>query len=273
MRRNGMALTALLLASLPAFAQPPRTPPAAPPAAANATLDRYLQRWEEEMRKVQTLAAQINRLDRDKSFETTTRFSGYAQYMKVPSPGGGAPLNLAMLELRLDGKELAEKFVCTGTYLYHFVPAQKEVRAYEMPKPKPGPKPGQVADDSIMSFLFGMKASEARRRYELKLFKEDTWYIYVDITPRSPEDRRDFQRARVVLNKGTFMPRQLWFEHPNGNEVTWDIPTIRSGVELKRANFDKPEVPPGWKLVPVSRTGPERGTPPPAPPRVIRPNR
>jgi hypothetical protein len=176
---------------------------------------------------------------------------------------GATALNLGLLDLKKEGKpESAEKVICTGTFLYQFVPAQKEIRAYEIPKPKPG----QVADDNFMGFLFGMKAEEAKRRYVLKLHKEDKYYIYLDITPRFAVDKADFQRARLVLDNKTFLPRQLWFEHANGNEVTWDIPKIQAGISLDRRTFDAPKPPAGWKLVTVPKT------PEPAKPRVVRPD-
>jgi TIGR03009 family protein len=171
--------------------------------------------------------------------------------------------NLAVLELNPDGKkDLAEKLICTGTYLYQFVPAQKEIRAYEMPKPKPG----QVADEGFLGLLFGMKSEEAKKRYTLTLAKEDQWYVYVDIAPRDPKDKADFAKARLVLNKDSYLPRQLWFEHANGNEVTWDIPQLKTGVTLDRRLFDAPKAPEGWKLVPVNRDLK------PTQPRVIRQN-
>ena len=46
------------------------------------------------------------------------------------------------------GTQLAEKVVCTGTYLYSFLPAQKEIKVYDIT-----PKPGQVAEDNVLSFL------------------------------------------------------------------------------------------------------------------------
>jgi TIGR03009 family protein len=263
MRTYGLVLTALLLTGTCAEAQTrPATPPAKPaakPAASDAALAKYLAQWEAKMGKVTTLSAQITRLDKDKAFETTQKLVGKAQYMKAGT--GPSALNLALLEMNLDGKTaIAEKFVCTGTYLYQFVPSAKEIRAYELPKRKPG----QVADDNFLSFLFGMKATEAKRRYTLKLAKEDKWYVYIDIAPRFAADRADFARARLVLNKDTFLPRQLWFEHANGNEVTWDIPRVQSGISLNRRDFDAPKPPPGWKLKTVSRTA----TPTP---RVVRP--
>jgi TIGR03009 family protein len=241
----------------PAGKSPPATP--ATPPAASGKLDEYLRRWEREMHKVQTLNAVIGRVNKDKVFGLTRKYTGFAQYMK--SGSGPTAMNLAVLELKEEGKaDFAEKFVCTGTYIYQFLPAQKEIRAYELPKPKPG----QVGDESFLGFLFGMKAEEAKRRYELTLAKEDTWYVYVDIKPRFANDKHDFARARLVLNKDSFLPRQLWFEQNNGSEITWDIPRLQSGAAINRRIFDAPQPPSGWKLVPVNRDAPT------APPRVIR---
>jgi len=201
-----MVLAVLLATGAGAVAQttPPRTTPATKtntvttPPATDAKLDGYLKRWETEMRKVQTLSALISRVDKDKVFSTTRKFNGWAQYAK--SGSGATAQNLAALELKPDGKtEVAEKIICTGTYLYQFVPAQKEIRVYDLPKPKPG----QVSDDSFLGFLFGMKADDAKKRYTLKLANEDKWYIYVDIVPRDKNDKADFVRARLCrLGRG-----------------------------------------------------------------------
>jgi TIGR03009 family protein len=244
MRPYGLVLAALLLAGVAAAQQ---APPAAPPAPAPDALDNYLLRWEQEMQKVQTLAAQLVRVDRDKTFNTTTRLAGYAAYMKAGT--GPTALNLAMMQLGPEAKpeQVQEKFICTGTFVYAYAPAQKEIKVYELPKPRPG----QVAEDNVFSFMFGMQAGEARRRYDLRLAKEDKYYIYVDVLPRSDRDKTDFQRARLVLNKDNYLPRQLWFEHPNGNEVTWDIPRIQNGAQLDRRLFDKPATPEGWRMVQV----------------------
>jgi TIGR03009 family protein len=260
MRLPSLALVVLALAAPAVLAQqPPAQQPPPPAAAANPALDRYMLRWEQEMQKVQTLAATLNLTEKDKTFETVKKFAGFAQYMKAGA--GTSGMNLAMLELREEGKkEISHKYICTGPYLYQFLPAQKEVRAFELPKAKAG----QVADDNFLSFLFGIKAAEAKRRYDLRLAKEDQWYVYVDIQPRSPRDRADFQKARIVLNKDTFLPRQLWFEQPNGSEVLWDIPRIMNGAKVNRADFDAPRMPPGWKMTQVPQNAD-------LPPRVVRP--
>jgi TIGR03009 family protein len=257
MRPYGLVLASLLLSGAAASAQ--QTPPAAP-AAAPTPLDNYLVRWEQEMQKVEHLAAQLVRIDKDNVAKVATKLTGYAAYLKAGN--GPTTLNLALLELRPENsKDIAEKLICTGTYLYVFVPAQKEIKVYELPKPRPG----QVADEGPLSFLFGMKAEQAKTRYDLRLAKEDQYYIYVDIKPRDPDDRTDFQRARLVLNKDNYLPRQLWFEHPDGNETTWDIPRIDNRAPIDRRWFDAPQEPAGWKKVMVPRDNQIK-------PRVIRPS-
>jgi TIGR03009 family protein len=183
-------------------------------------------------------------------------------YMK--SGTGDNVMNLGLLELKPEGKtDVAEKVVCTGTYLYQFAPAQKEIRRYEVPS---GKKTG-IGEDSFLSLLFGMKADEAKRRYDLSA-KEDPWYIYVNVSPRFRDDKADFEKAQLVLLKKNYMPAQLWFKHANGSQVTWSIPKLETGVTLDRRNFDTPKEPPGWKMVTVN-TKASTAAPPP---RVARPS-
>lgn len=264
MRHHLHVLALSLATGAFAFAQTASTSkaPGRPTPVTAANLDKHLKGWETEMKKVQTLSAVLNRFDKDKTFGTTSRYNGTAMYMKAGS--GENVMNLGSLELKPEGKtEIAEKVVCTGTYLYQFAPAQKEIRAYEVPR---GKKTG-LGEDSFLSLLFGMQAEQAKRRYELKA-DEDAHYIYVHVTPRIAADKADFEKARLVLLKHNYMPRQLWFKHVNGSEVTWDIPKLQTGVTLDRRYFDAPKAPPGWKLVPVN-TKPSASA---VPPRVVRPS-
>ncbi len=245
MRRVVLILSALFLFCGLARSQPAAPPPAAP---ADRQLDDYLLRWEQEMAKVKTLAAQLVRVEEDPVFKQTQKYVGFAQYMKVGS--GNRTNNLATLEMRPEnGKEISEKIVITATHLFQFQPARKEITAIALPQPKEG----QLADDNLIALLFGVKATEARRRYELKLTSDDKFYIYVSITPRAQQDKAEFQRARLVLNKDTFLPRQLWFEEATGRKVTWDIPAIRANVQLRREDFDAPNPQPPWKMIQGNR--------------------
>lgn len=168
----------------------------APPAATvppDKKLDEYLQRWEQEMQKIQGLEATLERTEKDKTFQTEKKFVGYARYLKDGT--GPNARNLAMLEMKEPGKQdIYEKFICTGTFLYQFSPTTKEIRALRLPPPKPG----QVGDDNFLTFLFGMKAEQAKLRYDLKVTKEDQYYIFLDVVPRSPQDQADFKRTAGV---------------------------------------------------------------------------
>jgi TIGR03009 family protein len=275
MRNSGLVLGVLLLwqaavsaqqpPQQPYPAQPPRPPqpmvPAPQPLNPNDPLDQVLLRWEGEMKRVTTLVAQLTRINENRTFRTTEVYVGAAKYMRAQA--GQRVVNLALLDLHLKDKpDSSQKWLCNGTALYEWAPAEKEIRM----QPLPQPKAGQVADDGPLAFLLGMKAEEARRRYDLKLTKSDQYYFYVDVLPRHDQDKADFQRARLVLNKDSFLPRQLWFEQPNGNTVTWDIPKIENGARLDVREFDTPTPPPGWKMAqPLAQNGND------LPPRVVRP--
>lgn len=67
-----------------------------------------------------------------------------------------------------------------------------------------------------------------------------------------------------MLNKDTFLPRQLWFEQPNGSAIVWSIPRLDTKAKINVRDFDAPSPPPGWKMVTVERA-------PETPPPTIRP--
>lgn len=253
------ALALLLLSGGPLLAQQPpaQQPPAQPAAPAPGRLDQHLQRWEQEMSRIQSFQAEMVRTTLDKAYGASEEFVGVARYLKP---------NFASLEMQKKGKpEVYERLLSSGNFVYQWSPANKVINVYELP-------PGQKNDDNLLSFLFGMKAEEAKQRYDLKLAREDQWWIYIDVTPKRAEDKVDFQRARLVISSSTFLPRQVWLEQPNGNEVTWDLPKVAPNIQMNPILFAPPtEKPAGWNIIKVPR--PEAAAPrQDMPPRVIREN-
>ncbi len=268
MRPRGLALSALLLAAAPLAAQPPKTPPATPPAPPAApaaqpadALDGYLTQWQQTMEGVQALSATLKRTVKDQTTDTEKHSTGFTKYLRIAS--GGTTQNLALLQMTPEGqKDFSERFVCSGAFLYQFIPSEKEIVAHEIPTPKSG----QVSDDNFLSFLFGMKKEDAKARYDLKLDHTDANYIYVTILPRYAADKVDFQQAQIVLFKDTLFPRRLWFKEPNNTETTWDVLQIKNNdTSIDRREFDAPTPPKDWKLIAAPKDSE-------TPPRVVRPN-
>ena len=258
MRSLWYSLAALALLETASQAQQPPINPA--PAPVDPRLDAVLSNWEKAMLNVQSLSAEVKRTHLDKTFQGTTVFEGTANYLR----GGAGQTSRASLELFKKGQPQAfEKFLCTGNFLYEWSPAEKVIKRHELP----APKPGQLAEDSFLSFLFGMKADDAKARFQITYVPapaNDKWYQYLRIQPKLTADKADFTEARMVLLANNYLPRQLWFLKPNGDEVTWDFPKVASPARLGPADFGHPQLPAGWQFVPVSRQNP--------PPRVLRNN-
>jgi TIGR03009 family protein len=259
----------LLIVGAAVSQQPQQQPPAAAPThdPQNNRLDAILLQWEAKMKEVEGLRAQVVHQTEDKAFRTRTVFEGTALYKKP---------NLASLDLRRkDRPAVIEKFVCTGRNLYVFDQDSKEIRVYELT-----PKAGQVSDDNFLSFLFEIKAVEAKKRYDLSLFKDpdkpqtasDSYYFFLKILPRFPADKAEFQVAHLAISRSTFLPRTLILDDPKGNRTQWDIPVIESGAKLDPREFMQPNLPPGWqyrRMPNVSEARPQRAED--LPPRIVRP--
>ena len=272
--------TAILLAwfafAVPALAQQPPTggsllpPPGAgdnrpanlvPVLDPNNRLDSLLMAWEKNMTSVDSIYVQkLQRTEKDKT--GTKVYEGEARYMRP---------NLAALRLvQQANPNLYELFICTGNFLYEYRPQSRKLMIHELDQPKAG-----NFNNSFMQFLFGMSAVDAKRRYELTLAKdlsaENPHYVYIDIKPRFEGDKREFTRAQMVLFGATMLPRRLWFEHRNGNEILWDIPNLDTQVKLKQADFTPPQAPQGWETVRVPRGDTVLPTGGEKPPRIVRP--
>src|SRR5262249_16155773 len=138
-------------------------------------------------------------------------------------------------------------YICTGQFLYEYRPQTKTLRIHTI-------TPQQANfQNNFVTFLFGMNAADAKRRYELNLTKEDGNWFYIEIMPRFNSDKSEFARAQMVLYAQTMLPRRLWFEAPNGDETTWDIPKIDTTTKMSEKAFSPPPAPEGWNTerVPV----------------------
>lgn len=250
MRKIWLTVLGFLAVTGPALAQ--QTPP-----KNDAKLDEYLSKWQDAMLRIDTLAMQCSRVEDNKVYQTKETYTGTIHFKK--------PTQVLWNMQKKDKPQEFERFICTGTHVYQFAPAEKVIKVYPAPKAVGN----RIAEETSLDFLFGMKADEAKKRYDLSLFKEDKYYIYVDVVPKSAKDKADFIRARIVLNRETYLPRQLWFQQPNKDEVFWDIPNIQANPKLDAQIFAAPRTPQGWKMVQGQQANRNESPSP----RIVRPQR
>jgi TIGR03009 family protein len=221
-----------------------------------AKLNDYLEKWEDAMKEVRTLTITCTRKEERKALGFTYSFSGTIHFMK--------PNRAAMYLVNKDNKDDYDRIVMTDAFVYKFEPHDKLINAYPIKKRLPG----KDSEDNISPLIALMKASEAKKRYDLSLTPkkdEDPNYIYVDVLPKTAKDRAEFRRARLVLNRKTFMPRELWYEEPNKDWITYDLKkVIKDEKDLDKRVFERPQLPNDkWKIKQVDRPDGE-----PAPTKV-----
>jgi TIGR03009 family protein len=244
MRYRWLSVMALLCAATLALGQPAARPQ--PPAP---KLDDVLKQWEDAMSKITTLHTKVARKSVDKSLGGVELMEGEAKYYK--------PNKASIWLVNTQKPQDFERMICNAQLVYSWEPKLKEIHLYELEKPKQG----QISDENFVSFLFGMKAAQAKARYQMVL-QMDANYFYVDVIPVTPADKAEFSRARLVLVRTTGLPRQLWFEQPNQNETTWDFTKMVTNIQVDVREFDQPTPPAGWQL----KRAPQADKP-----RVVRP--
>jgi TIGR03009 family protein len=258
---------ALAQQTKPANAQLGKPQPPPPEKLPDQTkLNPYLERWENETKNLRTLVIACERKRTSAALgnnEILDIYSGSIKFMKVEDRNG--PVVLASMDLQKRGGKPTdfEKIVFSGNFVYVFQPRDKTVLYYDV-APAKGGKP---SEDSFMPFLSGMKADDARKRYEIKLTKDDENYIYLEIVPRQPKDKQDFIRAQIVFDRKTFLPKRVWYAEANHDTTTFSLTNIEKDKRINRQEFAKPELPgKDWKFKKVERTEEQ-------PPRIARPQK
>ncbi|MFO0808459.1 MAG: TIGR03009 domain-containing protein [Gemmataceae bacterium] len=284
MRTLGWSLASLiavgpLLAQQPAAKQnspvaPAPPPPAAPPPRVvlfdpqTNPLDKVLFDWEQKMKSVQTLFAEVVRTETDSVTGTKEVYAGYVKLMRP----NRADLYLA--KQNSAKPDVYDRFLCTGTYLYEFRPQQKLIRVHTLPQKAPGQA---AVDDGFLSFLFGLEAKELKKRYDISMMKpSDQWYAYLHVKPVATSDKAEFSEARLAILLQSMLPREMIFVPPNGNQVNWKIGANDPNKTVGPADFQAPQLPRDWQLqqLPAVRAAvPQQPQPGPAalPPSKVRP--
>jgi TIGR03009 family protein len=240
MRTTALTLAGLLVAGT-ALAQAP----AGGPAPAPSRLDMLLSQWEQAMQRADAVIFTVNRTENNKVTGFVDNYEGQARFLRTKA-GDLASIHL----INTARKDSWEKIVVTDTAIHMANSAEKTLRTITFP-PRTAGAAGGPADNNAVGLMMGMKAADAKRRYDLRLAKEDEHYIYVEVLPRDTADKEDFALAQLTLSAKTMMPRRLFFRRPNGNETTLDLPRTWIGAKetgIDPKEFVAPIVPKDWKV-------------------------
>jgi RNA polymerase sigma factor (sigma-70 family) len=215
--------------------KPPFDPP--PPAPADPP-EAVMRQWKKHADAVESLVMDFELVQGQQGEKKGT--------MKYLRP------DRFMLALRGPGPDAVEEvLIVDGETALEMLPRHKQAVRQRLPR----------GEDYWLVLLLGFKPDALAKRFDLHVAKEDRWYVYVTIAPRTDVDRDRIRQARLVLNKETWLPRQLWIEASGANTVTWDILKADPKTPTKAEDFRIPELSAGWKV--VERPVPE---PRPSPP-------
>jgi TIGR03009 family protein len=206
-------------------------------------LDEILRGWQVAKQKLKTFDCAVERLSRDNALDVRDTYKGRLRFMKIDDKADGIKFRLNLD--KVGNQQVYEKFVCTGKELHVYDPSKKIVQKLAAGKVAP------FFDDQ--GALLGLGGEDLSKRCQLTLLRPDPpdrFYHYILVRPKNGQQVGEFTEARISLLRSNHMPAQVWLVQPNRTEVTWNLSAWKINVDIPAETFI-PEVPEGWKVVPV----------------------
>jgi TIGR03009 family protein len=245
----------------------------------DADMEKLLRNWEAKSRAVRDVECEFQRITKDAIFKTEEIERGKASGIK-PYQG--------RLDLMDGNGNWTQIFIYTGKRLHQYDFKAKQESIYVLPEPDP--TAGQSMPGPL-GFIYGMTATEAKARFDMKLVrqfsKNGAEYAEIHATPRTQAEQQDFKTARILIDLRTYLPKELNFVEPNGNEQHWIFDRLETNLnppvsskDLQPFSADKYKVLESWKHVTTNLTEPpkskeeprSKSSPQPkAPPETSRP--
>jgi len=244
-------------------------------------MDDLLRAWEGQSAKLKTLEVSIYRVDKNPAWwDEEEHYVGHAAF-KSPQL---AYLDFRKVELQIEvdprdknKKHLVPKkkngqiqskpyqtIVCTGAEVWDYHYDVKQILIYTLDKDARK----RALAEGPLPFLFNMKASEARERYEMVLQGQDATRYLVRIKPLLREEKERYKVAWIYLDRDYLLPTRIVLIAPDGkNRQVFDLSAIKPNIQpderfFKVVNPGKP-----WK---VERDPGQRGPATPANTRALR---
>jgi TIGR03009 family protein len=182
-------------------------------------LENVLKLWEERSSKIEKLQGEFYKISYNGVFLTEKHSVGKFYY---ESPDKGF-YNVEGKKTGLKGQEgwkaepgPDERWLCDGKIIYAIKDSDKSYEKHEIPPQQRG----KNIMDGPLPFLFGMKAEEAKKRYTLRLVKQEKGTIWIEAIPRRPQDAANWKKATVIIDAKTFLPKAVRLEEPGEKAST-----------------------------------------------------
>lgn len=216
-------------AQTPAGGVRPGRPPTADLKVTPLTpqMEQLLKTWEVHSARIRTLSGKHDRTEYNHVFQVEKRSEGQF-FFQAPDKGRidmrGAKIRPGDKSTKKgkDGEEYRlqpgheERWICTGSEVLQI---NEQAREFEV-IPLPPEYRGANIIRSPLPFLFGLKAEDAKRRFDFKLLAEKPEYFVLEVIPRTNQDA--FQKAYVQLDKQRFIPTAvILFDASGGLETKY----------------------------------------------------
>lgn len=200
------------------------------PDPVSPELEKILRDWETESAKIKSLHGKHTRRQFNKTFEVEKVSEGEF-FLETPDKG-----RIDMLAIKPKAGEVSkrqnaegkpysleqgqsERWICTGTEIYEFNEDEDTYSLTELPENMRG----KNIIHSPLPFLFGMKAAEAKTRFNLTLIAVDPKKDIVQLkaVPRLDSDRKNYSEAYIILDTKRFVPNGVRLFDPHGEETIY----------------------------------------------------
>lgn len=216
-----------ILVSVAAAQQPATKPRTAQntqaPKVDQKPLNDLLNGWEQKSKGMRDLECEFQRVTRDRLFKTEEVEYGKASAIK-PYRG--------RLDLMDEKGNPTQIFIYTGKKIHQYDFAKKQETIHILPDSEAGA--GQSMPGPL-GFVYGMSAAEAKARFDLKLIKEFSKrggeFAEIHATPRTQLDQQEYKLAQLVIDKKTYLPKELRIIETNGNEQHWIFDRLETNLK------------------------------------------
>jgi TIGR03009 family protein len=197
-------------------------------------LEKVLKDWEERSSQIHDLQGEFDKYEYNEVFLTEKHSAGKFYYLH-PDKGF---YNVEGKKTALQGQKgwkaepgKDERWLCDGKVIYAIRDSDKSYEKHDIPPEQQG----KNIMDGPLPFLFGMKSEEAKKRYILKLVKQEKGTIWIEATPRRQQDIANWTKATVIIDAKTFLPKAVKLQQPG--EGAWTTHTFRNLTQPGKGGF------------------------------------